>query len=278
MPQTQQADASKLRSGDPDYRAYVGGPGRYDVLAAAQFSFLVDAGLRDEHRVLDVGCGSLRLGRLLIPWLQDGRYFGVEPNEWLVEAGFEKELGHAIRELKHPQFRFVDDFSVAEFGVEFDYVMAYSVFTHCYPDLGGMGLAKLAGSLAPSGLLLGTFVENRAGDTEGKSKLLPHNGSGWIYPKCVRYTWDQFADLLRANGLVGFRVFRPAAHKQSWFIATRPGNEKLAQRTARATTLDASGDRPLREDARRLARRAAGLAVTRALQLRSARAPRRAAQ
>ena len=33
--------ATKLRSGDPDYRSYVGGPGRYDVLAGAQFSFLL---------------------------------------------------------------------------------------------------------------------------------------------------------------------------------------------------------------------------------------------
>ena len=121
-------------------------------------------------------------------------------------------------------------------------------------------------------------MENRTGDTAGRSKLLPHNGSGWIYPKCVRYTWDQFADLLRQSGLVGHRVYRPAAHKQSWFIASRPGNEKVARRTAKATTLEASGDRPLGEDLRRVALRTAGAAVTRALQLRSARASRRAAQ
>jgi SAM-dependent methyltransferase len=254
--------AGKLRSGDPDYRAYVGGAGRYDVLAAAQFSVLVDAGLRDHDSVLDVGCGSLRLGRLLIPWLQPGRYYGLEPNEWLVEAGFEKELGSAIRDIKHPRFRYVDDFTVGEFGSAFDYAMAYSVFTHCYPDLARQGLSRIAASLAPEGLLLGTFVENRVGDTAGRSKLLPHNGTGWLYPKCVRYTWEQFADVLRESGLVGYRVFRPTAHKQSWFIAARPEGNKRARRVA--TAIDRYRDRPLLEEVRHLAGRMVRLGVRRA--------------
>jgi SAM-dependent methyltransferase len=261
MAETQ--SAPKLRSGDPDYRAYVGGAERYDVLAAAQFSLLVDSGLRDHHRVLDVGCGSLRLGRLLIPWLRAERYFGVEPNEWLVQEGFDRELGHAIKELKQPQFRYVDDFAVADFGVQFDYAMAYSVFTHCYPDLGGLGLRRIAEQLSPGGLLIGTFVENRTGTVDGKSKLLPQNGSGWLYPKCVRYTWEQFSDLLRENGLSGYRIFRPTAHKQSWFVASRPDNEKVARRVSRSTTITSAGERPLGQDARDLAKRVLGEARVR---------------
>jgi len=200
------AESPKLRSGDEDYRAYVGGPGRYDVLAGAQFSFLLDAGLRDEHRVVDIGCGSLRLGRLLIPFLLPDPYFGVEPNAWLGEEGFERELGHDIKELKRPRFRFVDDFSLDGFGGErFDFAVAYSVFTHCYPDLAEKGLRQVAQTLAPRGVLIATFVENR-GETGGRSRLLAANGSGWLYPKCVRYTWEEFAALLERAGLRMTRV------------------------------------------------------------------------
>src|ERR1017187_6689363 len=68
-----------LAAGAHHYRAYVGLPERYDTLAVLQFKVLTDLGLREHHTVLDVGCGSLRLGRLLLPYLLPDRYVGVEP-------------------------------------------------------------------------------------------------------------------------------------------------------------------------------------------------------
>ena len=59
-------------------------------------------GLREHHSVLDFGCGSLRAGRLLIPYLLEGRYYGLEPNRWLIEDAMEHELGGALIDLKRP--------------------------------------------------------------------------------------------------------------------------------------------------------------------------------
>ncbi len=229
------APAIKPRSGDNDYRAYIGGPGRYDVLAAANFMVLVQAGLREKHRVLDVGCGSLRLGRLLIPWLLPGGYFGLEPNAWLVEEGLDKELGRDILEIKQPRFLYADDFSVGAFETTFDYAIAYSVFSHSYPDLAGLGLRNVGATLAQDGVLLGTYFE---GEPDGHilkpdNPLLAPNGSGWLYPKCVRYSWEEFEALLRDSGLVGYRYTRPDRGKQTWVAACRPGSEKFARRAAR---------------------------------------------
>src|SRR5437879_7690102 len=75
-----------LKPGDPHYRAYVGPPEDYDLIAAMTFNLLTTLGLRQHHSLLDVGCGSLRIGRLLIPYLNRGKYFGIEPNEWLVRS------------------------------------------------------------------------------------------------------------------------------------------------------------------------------------------------
>ncbi len=72
-----------LKPGDPQYRAYVGPPEDYDLIAAMTFNLLTTLGLRQHHSLLDIGCGSLRIGRLVIPYLNRGKYFGVEPNEWL---------------------------------------------------------------------------------------------------------------------------------------------------------------------------------------------------
>lgn len=63
---TPQVPASDLRIGDQDYRAFVGPPAKYDVMGALQLSVLTSLGLRQEHKLLDVGCGSLRAGRFFL--------------------------------------------------------------------------------------------------------------------------------------------------------------------------------------------------------------------
>src|SRR5207302_381599 len=52
-----------LKPGDPHYRAYVGPPEDYDLIAAMTFNLLTTLCLRQHHSLLDIGCGSLRIGR-----------------------------------------------------------------------------------------------------------------------------------------------------------------------------------------------------------------------
>jgi len=97
-----------LKPGDSHYRAYVGPPEDYDLIAAMTFNLLTTLGLRQHHSLIDIGCGSLRIGRLLIPYLNEGNYFGLEPNEWLVDEGIKRELGEALVRIKRPTFFFSD--------------------------------------------------------------------------------------------------------------------------------------------------------------------------
>lgn len=50
--------------GDGHYRTFVGPTYRCDLIRARQFALLCLPGLRDAHRLLDFGSGSLRLGRM----------------------------------------------------------------------------------------------------------------------------------------------------------------------------------------------------------------------
>ena len=61
----------------PPHREYVGKPEAFDLLGGRHFVLLYLLGLREHHCVLDVGCGSLRSGRLLIQYLAPGRYYGL---------------------------------------------------------------------------------------------------------------------------------------------------------------------------------------------------------
>src|SRR5437667_11020952 len=91
--------------------------------------------LRQSHSLLEVGCGSLRIGRLLISYLKRGTYFGVEPNEWLVEEGIERELGETLVQIKLTTFFFSDSpDAVARAKGSFDFVLAPSIFCHSEMD------------------------------------------------------------------------------------------------------------------------------------------------
>jgi SAM-dependent methyltransferase len=204
-----------LRPGDHHPRAYVGPPEDYDVIGGIQFSLLLSAGLRETHRVVDVGCGSLRAGRLLIPYLRPGNYCGIEPNRWLVEEGIRRELGRDIVRIKRPAFLYADDFPVRAFGTAFDYALAHSIFSHAYPDLTLSGLRGIARGLAASGLLFATYI-----DSETTSQ-----GTGWLYPGCVTYTWDDLLRLISESGLVARRL-EWTHPRQRWFVAAKPETEE----------------------------------------------------
>ncbi|GAH82205.1 unnamed protein product, partial [marine sediment metagenome] len=86
------------------YRAAVGPPDKYDIIGALQFRIMVAEGLRDSHTLLDIGCGSLRGGRLFLVYLRPSRYFGIEPQHHLVYDGIQAEIGESIWAVKKPEF------------------------------------------------------------------------------------------------------------------------------------------------------------------------------
>jgi hypothetical protein len=138
--------ASRLPAGASHYRAYVGPPDRFDFMSASQFAFLFALGLRDYHRVLDFGCGSMRL----IPFLRPDRYFGIEPNSWLIDDAVEHELGPSILTVKRPSFAYNDDFRCDVFGegLKFDFIVAQSIITHCGVELTQRLIGEAGRSLA----------------------------------------------------------------------------------------------------------------------------------
>lgn len=95
-----------------------------------EFSALVGLGLRETHTVLDVGCSSLRLGRFLLVYLAPGKYYAVEPNRWLVDAGVEHEVTPELVAAKKPHFSNDSSLTPTIFGREFDYLVSVSVFSH----------------------------------------------------------------------------------------------------------------------------------------------------
>jgi cyclopropane fatty-acyl-phospholipid synthase-like methyltransferase len=201
-----------LKPGDPQYRAYVGPPEDYDLIAAMTFNLLTTLGLRQHHSLLDIGCGSLRIGRLLIPYLNRGKYFGVEPNEWLVDEGIRRELGETLVQIKRPTFFFSDSpDTIAQAKIAFDFALAQSIFSHCGLDLISGWLSAISRSLAEDGALVATFL---IGEKDSPR-------AGWIYPDCVNY---QPTTLERAAAEVNlrFEILDWKHPRQTWALFTAP--------------------------------------------------------
>jgi SAM-dependent methyltransferase len=81
----------RLRSGR--HRNLVGG--LWDVMGDLQLAFLKKAGMLPKHRLLDIGCGCLRAGVKIIPYLEPGNYWGIDAEKSLLDAGYQKEIAPA---------------------------------------------------------------------------------------------------------------------------------------------------------------------------------------
>lgn len=229
-------ESLSLKAGDDHYRAFVGPPARYDLIGASQFALLFMLGMREHHRLLDFGCGSLRLGRLAIPYLRADRYFGVEPEAWLVEEGFRRELGQDAATVKRPRFDYNRDCRVDVFGETFDFIIAQSVFSHTGEAMAREALRQMAPSLAPGGLIVANWmVGPEVHDYHPVTR-------DWVYPECVRFEESRIETLAREAGLA-IRA-TPFPHPLlTWYVLAR-SPEDLPDPAALATLGAAPLSRP----------------------------------
>ena len=203
--------------GDRHYRAYIGPPDEYDLVSAMSFNLLTVCGLRQNHKLLDIGCGSLRLGRLLIPYLNARNYVGLDPNKWLIDDGIRFEVGSSLIEIKQPMFIHDSGLSILDNQVKLDYVVAQSIFSHTAPDLLERWIADISLRLAHDGVFFATVLE---GDVEC-------DAVGWVYPDCVEYRLDTVSELAIKYGLK-FEALTWYHPRQTWCALYAPGfNAKL---------------------------------------------------
>lgn len=194
-----------------EYRAHIGHVEFFDVLGAIQFNLLTTLGLRETNTLLDIGCGSLRAGRLFIPYLGAGRYFGIEPLPWLVEEGLENEVGRDIIRIKQPTFSHDGDFTLTTFGRTFDFMIAQSIFSHTSQAQIRRCMAEARKCLAPEGLFAATFFESSAN----------YEGDRWIAK--AEYTRERMQELIEGAGLAVTFIHWRHPDPQQWMVIHHPG-------------------------------------------------------
>ncbi len=201
-------DKIRMRFKYPSYKSYVGPPDKYDAIGQCQVDLFCRCGLRPEHSLLDIGCGSLRAGRLFINYLQPGHYFGMEPNDWLVKRGIRHELGEAVLRARCPTFNYDGDFNLSLFGKQFDFLDAHSIFTHASKSQISKCFAEARKVMKATSLLLSTY---NLGERD-------YAGDEWVYPGSVEFRFETLDDLSRQHGLRCTKVFFPHPASADWLM------------------------------------------------------------
>jgi hypothetical protein len=100
------------------------------ALADAVVAFMHRLGLAPHHSVVDYGCGSLRLGSLLIPQLQAGNYVGLDVTDRFYSAGLAALDSRLIAEKK-PRLRTISPAILAELeSAPPDFLLCFAVVQH----------------------------------------------------------------------------------------------------------------------------------------------------
>jgi len=191
----QQNEYEFLRAFTPDprfikgksHRHYIGG--LWEQIGQLQFQFLLNRGLKASDYLLDIGCGSLRLGVKAIPYLDYGHYFGIDKEMGLISSGLRKEMSLELIRQKRPTFLISSGFEFEKLDRRPDFAIAHSLFTHLPQDQITLCFVKLRPILKDDGVFYASFhVSARV------PAILKANGAHFSY------TRKQICDFGTKNG------------------------------------------------------------------------------
>jgi SAM-dependent methyltransferase len=126
--------------------------GSYDALGEVEKQLLIALGLLPEHTLVDVGCGSGRLAKALVPYLVSGRYLGTD---------VVRELLDYARQGCPPSWRFelVEDIRIPFQDNSADFATFFSVFTHLLHEESYCYLLEARRVVKPGGKIVFSFLE-----------------------------------------------------------------------------------------------------------------------
>ena len=181
---------------------FLGGTiGTFESHGREQFVRLLRHGMNPDSRLLDIGCGCLRGGYWTIRFLDRGRYYGIEPNERMLEAGKRGILGPELLQAKAPSFDANDHYDFSVFGVkEFDFFLAGSIWTHAPKSHIEVMMQGVRSHSHEDSVFLGSFVRT---DREG------YQGESWVGKShesdqagLVSHRFEDLSDMAEDHGLV----------------------------------------------------------------------------
>lgn len=210
-------------------QAYVGTD---PVCGSAQLNLAQREGLKPSDNVLEIGCGCLSAGAHLLRYLTTGRYVGIEPNRWLVDAALENQALSSLAKEKGALFLDVENFDAGMLDTKFDFVLSHSVLSHCARWQVRLFIQNAIKVLSSKGTILASFrmAEGNAYGSPGSTDLKDSTVSVWQYPGIAWYTQQTICSIAHYHGMIALlrpdytRYFVSVIPKDihDWVVIRRP--------------------------------------------------------
>lgn len=126
--------------------------GDYQAIGEIEKQLLIHYGLKPDHTVIDVGCGSGRLAKALVPYLTSGRFLGTDVVQDLLDyARRDCPLSWEFVMVEDIRIPFADDCA--------DFASFFSVFTHLLHQETYCYLLEARRVVRPGGRIVFSFLE-----------------------------------------------------------------------------------------------------------------------
>lgn len=193
-----------------------------------QLITLLEEGLTPDSKVLEIGCGVLRVGYWLIHFLNPDCYYGIEPAEKRVEIGKKYLLHSEILASKRPQFDFNEIFDTSVFHTKFDFFLAGSIWTHCSKESIRVMLNGFANNTTDSAVFLTSYLPARL-------KKNDYQGNDWVGTShrsdisgCIRHSRKWIQSECDKRNLILESLSRDAFDGQYWLKISKHKTSKYS--------------------------------------------------
>ena len=145
----------------------------FEQAGREQLIALLQEGLHPESKVLEIGCGCLRIAYWLVRFLDPGCYHGIEPARQRVQYGLQYLFASGEADLKQPRFDFNADFDSSVFGTRFDFFLARSIWTHACKRQIEATLHSFVRDSTPTGIFLTSYLPAQSAEDD-------YQGDAWV--------------------------------------------------------------------------------------------------
>jgi SAM-dependent methyltransferase len=121
-----------------------GGRDFWEAGASKAARYLRESAVKPAARVIDYGCGSLRIGAHFIRFLDPGNFVGLDVTDDFYEIG-KTEIGADLLREKRPRFGVISEAEIVQNeGFDADLVYSNAVCYQVHPDERGVYFGNLA--------------------------------------------------------------------------------------------------------------------------------------
>ncbi len=174
----------------------------FEQAGRRQMVALLNEGLNPESRILEIGCGCLRVAYWLIRFLDPGCHHGIERARQRVEYGLQYLLAPDEVRLKRPRFDFNPRFDSSVFGTRFDFFLAGSIWTHAGKQHIETMLDAFVRDSTPAGIFLTSYLPAQSSEDD-------YQGDRWIgtshesnTPGVIRHSLAWIVERCQHRGLI----------------------------------------------------------------------------